>query len=233
MPFTKPRRVQIVNGSTVAMYTADRPMIELSRFHPSISRKVEMIIASAGIIWTMRIVTMKAARLRNRNRVTASAARKAKTSASTTVMSGDLQRVQQRGDERRTAVVEDDRLVVLEREVVGPEVQLRAAHLAVRLERGVHHPVDREHRGEEHDRGGDAEPRSRRCACGADGGGGTARARTARRGIRRGGSEGGGHRSSSLMLRRMYRMEIAASSSTMITEMAPPMPKSPDPSETR
>ena len=44
-----------------------------------------MIMASAGIIWTSRIVMMNAARERNRNRVTASAARNAKTSATTTV----------------------------------------------------------------------------------------------------------------------------------------------------
>jgi hypothetical protein len=45
-----------------------------------------MIMASAGIICTMRIVMMKPARVRNRNRLTASAARKAKTSATTTVI---------------------------------------------------------------------------------------------------------------------------------------------------
>ena len=62
-------------------------MIVLSRCQPSMSRKMAMIIASAGTIWTMRIAMMNPARLRKRKRVTAMAARNAKTSDTATVSS--------------------------------------------------------------------------------------------------------------------------------------------------
>ncbi len=47
----------------------------------------EMIIASAGIIWITRIITMKALRPRKRNRETATAATKAITRAHPTTIS--------------------------------------------------------------------------------------------------------------------------------------------------
>ncbi len=65
-PPTKPRSVQIVNGRTIAMYTAERPMTVLRRFQPSSTRNVDTIIASAGIIWMTRIEMMNAFRERKR-----------------------------------------------------------------------------------------------------------------------------------------------------------------------
>ena len=55
--------------------------------HPSSTRNVEMIIASAGIIWITRISTISDLRDRNWNRDSASAARNAKSSATTSVIS--------------------------------------------------------------------------------------------------------------------------------------------------
>ncbi len=60
-------------------------MIVLIRCQPSSTLNSEMISASAGTICTSRMATMNALRPRNRNRDTATAARKAMTRASVTV----------------------------------------------------------------------------------------------------------------------------------------------------
>ena len=57
----------------------------LMRRHPSSTLNRAMMSASAGIIWTSRMATMKAFRPRNRKRETATAARNAIASASVTV----------------------------------------------------------------------------------------------------------------------------------------------------
>jgi exosome complex RNA-binding protein Rrp4 len=59
----------------------------LTRFHPSSTWNVEIIIASAGIIWITSTPRMSERRLRNWNRLSASAPRKAKSSAKTTTLS--------------------------------------------------------------------------------------------------------------------------------------------------
>ncbi len=51
----------------------------------SMIRKIEIIIASPGIIWTTRIARMNVRRPLNRNRVTASDARNPRTMAMTSV----------------------------------------------------------------------------------------------------------------------------------------------------
>ena len=72
----------------------------LSRLKPSSILYWEMNSPSTGIIWISSSVTMKLLRPRNRNRVTASAARNAKTSATTTVSDGHHQADPQRVEER-------------------------------------------------------------------------------------------------------------------------------------
>ena len=63
----------------------------LSRSQPSSILYWEMNSPSTGIIWITSSVTMKLVRPRNRNRLTATAARNAKTSATATVSDGDHQ----------------------------------------------------------------------------------------------------------------------------------------------
>ena len=61
-------------------------MIEFVRWRPSRMRNSEMMSASAGIIWTTMTVIRNALRPRNRKRASATAARKATISASTTTV---------------------------------------------------------------------------------------------------------------------------------------------------
>ena len=75
----------MVKGSTPATYTSVRPATVLSRSIVSSILYWEMKRPSTGIIWMTSRVTMNDIRPRKRNRETATAATKAKSSATTMV----------------------------------------------------------------------------------------------------------------------------------------------------
>src|SRR5699024_1086750 len=85
-PTAKPRSIQMVKGSTLAMYSRESPCTELSMSQESSIEYSEMIIASPGIICTIRMMITKACRPKNANRVAATAARNPKIRATTTVI---------------------------------------------------------------------------------------------------------------------------------------------------
>src|SRR4051812_5575415 len=87
MPATKPRSIQIVNGTTDAMYRMLMPTTEFSRFTDDISLYCAMNRPSAGSICTNRIASTNPVRPRKRKRLIATAARNANSRQTATTSS--------------------------------------------------------------------------------------------------------------------------------------------------
>ena len=85
-PATNPRSIQMVKGTTAAVYSTETPTTLLRSPAVDSILYCAMNRPSAGSIWTNSTATTNARRPRNRNRLMARAARNANTSTATTVV---------------------------------------------------------------------------------------------------------------------------------------------------